>query len=132
MREIKFRAWHNERKVMLPVSSWHFFDNTIWIESGESDKYGKLYRPYKADTEVIVMQYTGEKTQDGEEVYEGDIVETSKGLQGTVEYADGCFYLSLFGNDEEFNQCMCLKDWIIKRKLGNIYENPELKDAEVS
>ena len=26
------------------------FDNTIWIESGESIKYGKLFRPYKADS----------------------------------------------------------------------------------
>jgi len=66
MREIKFRAWDKEKKVMLFMSDGSFSNHRIWwLETNDcQDRY-------------ILMQFTGLKDKNGKEIYEGDKVMAS-------------------------------------------------------
>ena len=65
MREIKFRAWHQDTKKMLDLKKM-----TPLALSPSLDQDG-LYIPFIKD--LPLMQYTGIKDKDGVEIYEGDI-----------------------------------------------------------
>ena len=126
MREIKFRAWC--------VAAGRFIDlNGFDIAfDGLSDK-GRVYQAYEQGSiasyvvgELELMQYTGLKDANGNEIYEGDIIDVG-GLKPCVcsvqwnnenasfcTYSDGVQSESLFGAD--FG---CIV-------IGNIHENPEL------
>lgn len=54
MREIKFRAWEKDVKVILTHEEMNI-DECL------------------KDSNVIVMQYTGLKDKNGKEIYEGDV-----------------------------------------------------------
>jgi len=58
-REIKFRAWHKSAKEMLYPENGKQSYVFCWGEEGQP---------------VIIMQFTGLKDRNGNEIYEGDIV----------------------------------------------------------
>ena len=147
MREIKFRAWDKENNKMIysnevyPSSSYKFefelLDGYKFILSkivdriNTKDNLGNEHIVEcfeKVDAEI--MQYTGIKDDEGNEIYEGDIVEISNGSSteflGMVSFDDGIFTLNA---KERF--CYMSKHRILKmhsyRILGNIYENKELE-----
>jgi len=135
MREIRFRAWDIENKVMCDVS--HIFianmviPQTIMVSVGSEMKH--------CPDDAILMQFTGLLDKNGREVYEGDIVKTvliDDELIGTIEYGVpwGCFYLGITNKHGSRIALHTVFEWlyeeegdaIIAEIIGNIYEHPEM------
>jgi len=104
MREIKFRAWDKNMKVMIYFSSLKDFG--CWIYA--------WYRPDR----YILMQYTGLKDKDKVEIYEGDIVNNSRGRKQQIHWDD----------EPHGEPCMGyeLDKYGTYEIIGNIHKNPEL------
>lgn len=125
MREIKFRAWDEKKKIM---------DNEIHLsEHGKSMDYD--HGTYSGDNDDIVMQYTGLKDKNGKEIYEGDIIEEYT----YIAYCDDCHgYAMFFSNIEKNPYCAgCGGDFMWREfneyppeVIGNIHENPELLESD--
>lgn len=108
-RELKFRAWDKELKLM--ASSPNFY-----IDNGKPLIYG----------DYILMQYTGLKDQGGNEIFEGDILKQyDKLFSVIVEYTPPSFVLRV-NRIELRNRTYTLKEHNIFDIIGNIFETPEL------
>jgi len=135
VRDIKFRAFYNGK--IYPVASFLYklFHTGFSIEGGKRTEDNKIYisdgmvnhSGWINKNEVILIQYTGLKDKNGEEIYEDDIVERGNIFSGTTKKMkvywnqNGCGW-SL--KSEKFN--MAMSDLCDLRVIGNIYENPEL------
>lgn len=109
-REIKFRAWD---KCQQKMYRWEpsFFGDCVFGMSGD---------------DYIAMQFTNCKDEDGKEIYEKDVVSVTNGHMvneiGIVEFSVSGFYVC----EEDGRWAESLQEGNIIKKLGNIYENPEL------
>lgn len=112
MREIKFRFWHKEKKVM---GSWE-----------DAKKNCNRLSILEID-DFITMQFTGLKDKNGKEIYEGDILqgsETSPKYDVLMDsgrwsarykiYKGNGGVIQLYDREKMFEI------------IGNIYENKEL------
>ena len=128
MREIKFRAWHKEKKEIVNVEEIDFMNKVInYIDNDYLNNRQEIIGAYFEDIEL--MQYTGLKEKNNKEIYEGDIVkflndifeviwrdEKAKFMLKNKEYKE--FLNFLYENNTEMEI------------VGNIYENPELMEDE--
>ena len=130
MREIKFRAWCGER--MYYMENFDFFINECGAcINVNHPEYGKTYKVTKWN----LMQYSGLKDRNGQEVFEGDVIKmialhNDHNQKGAVDYA------SIYFSHGQF--CIALDGYKIGTPLfnvklsssveviGNIHENPEL------
>lgn len=126
-REIKFRAWVSDTKVMVQ-----------WETISQNYKHGicSLHDYIDTDNEIL-MQYTGVKDKNDKEIYEGDIVRncsrtwqeednkepTINGAISSIVYRGNGFWVDAesFGWEGE-----SLWNWDEMEIIGNIYEHPQL------
>ncbi len=120
MREIKFRAWDNDKKILCSVTDINFSDYSA---------NGVCFGDWSEFSINKLMQYTGLKDKNGIEIYEGDIVKSRLGI-GFIDYTDSYFrifrpfvFSSNLCNETDSNE---LESKNRVEVIGNIYENLEL------
>jgi uncharacterized phage protein (TIGR01671 family) len=133
MRELKFRVWSDESEMHYPEKNLELCFSVVgaevmnaWSQGGEH-----LYEVHIKQ----IMQYTGMKDKNGEEIYEGDILRGITDNEFSIEKSKK--YEVIWGVDhwhikgtsfflqELFNYCN--NNVFI---IGNIYENSTLLTEE--
>ena len=120
MREIKFRAWLKEEKIMGEVLGIDILHKEIFFSNEDANSYE--HTDFK---DIELMQYTGLKDMREKEIYEGDIViHHSKMYKVIFNTEEVRFVL----RDDEFEMNIPFTNNNNERMeiVGNIYENSEL------
>ena len=140
MREIKFRAWDKTGQIMFVPIGYSYIDGYLTCiseakrtmqndvtEHLDETWYEDYREPRYSDgkSEIILMQYTGLKDNNGKEIYEGDLINEPEEYGSIfnpwkVIWEDNAFF-GLEGYDYEAQL-----EWDKFEVIGNIYENPEL------
>ena len=122
MREIKFRAWLKEHKTMVNVAEIDINHQLIY-HYGFDDFEGN----FENFNSIELLQYTGLKDKNENEIYEGDIVKlrANHGI-GVVKYYDewGAFIVEYIKPRPLAVLGMNYYKEDIE-VLGNLYKNPE-------
>lgn len=129
MREIKFRAWHKERKEMVEVETIHL----IGFDGPTGRSGNNWMQPYRAGdlwscAAVELMQYTGLQDTHDQDIYEGDILKMGDATAKVVFWGRP----PEFGLDFSHNEEAWCEDWNLSDDsdrmeiIGNVYEHPEL------
>ena len=129
MREIKFRAWDKEKKIIVDVYSINGTTNgSIFIEyyNNDDEKITSLFDDFE------IMQYTGLKDKNGKEIYEGDVI-NNYGHKYVITYIYGGFTLSSPNDLNRYYEALAepyATPMDESEIIGNRFENPELLDEE--
>lgn len=120
MREIKFRAWHKEKKIMGEVLGIDILHKEIFFSNEDVDCYE--HTDFK---DVELMQYTGLKDKNNKEIYEGDIVTLHNSRYKVIFKTEGARFV--LRNDEFELEITFINNNNERMEIvGNIYENSEL------
>lgn len=121
VREIKFRAWHKNLKVMIydamEISNVGLGEGSVVVDTRTQD-----------GGELIWMQFIVLKDKNGKEIYDGDIVKIENGkyeVRFNNDYLCYMFYKHDFIRLPEDGKDIPIT-WHSKYEIevvGNIYEN---------
>ena len=127
----RYRAWHLELGRMMLIKNMWFQDGSV-EELELNDAVMNDYITAYPD-EIELMQSTGLKDKNGKEIFEGDIVDY-KGREAVVKW-HGSYASFIYRFVDELQERV--SDWeplflacYHFEVIGNIYENPELLEAE--
>lgn len=129
-REIKFRAWHKVKNIMVydnEDDTYGYWDgcrnsNVGMINTILNSQY---YKEYK------FMQYIGLRDKTGKKIYEGDIVKITGSKEidiGKVIYEYNGFIVDVMNMDRFYGRVPLLEKFT--EVIGNIYEDSELLGGE--
>lgn len=127
---IKFRAWNGYRKIMADYVSAIQNGDTQGTPSSVNVIVNRKNETWDIENDdVELLQFTGLKDVNGNEIYEGDIVKSSyKYAQPKVSQIiieNGNSYI--LGEDLATGNEMLVSDHISEIKvIGNVHTNPEL------
>jgi hypothetical protein len=118
--EIKFRDWDPETKEM------RYFDLDGY-DREVHNAYGNI------------MQYTGLKDKNGKKIYENDLLQydgynfrlINKEKIYQIRYDDNLAQYYAYNLENSFDTFLVVRAWKESKIIGNIYQNPELLEAEI-
>ena len=119
MREIKFRAYHKERKEIFEIASIDFKEKKAALSNGVIKLLNVDFKQFE------LLQYTGAKDKNDKEIYEGDIVilnDTEEENKCIVKYKYGSYILV----DGDLREDLSNVEAKFLEVVGNIYENKNL------
>ena len=140
MREIKFRAWDLENGRWLTENE---IENRLFLNYSKQEGYFELNEllsngaAKNLGLNIKLMQFTGLYDRNGREIYEGDIVKTTDGIEESIheiKYCIDCEYpaFELVPTPDvgcnALQHAICSGDEEIE-VIGNIYESPELLEG---
>lgn len=128
MREIKFRGFTTNlvNNMWVEGDLIHYYTDEIYILP-QNGRYWDISHDGDTVVKESIGQYTGLKDKYGKEIYEGDILEFSKGGIMYVEWNDDFKMFVLVdptGKKASLNICIYATEHI--KVIGNIFENKEL------
>ena len=139
MREIKCRAWDKRNKKWICPPSYTYGEMKIAGEIYEHIDYLVVGIPDMKNPNIEICQYTGLHDKGGKEIYEGDILKYKDRIFD-IGWCNGGFKIMEMKSmldgavDGWFNEilgsCQCNGAIEEIEIIGNIYENPELLEAE--
>lgn len=119
MKDLKFRAWLKNEKIMGEVFdiNFEFCEVDFTAESGTIN--------YVKYDDIELLQYTGLKDNNGKEIFEGDIVKV-KGteIEHCVEFYEGGFVLTPVTN--AYSHAYLREYYRDCKVIGNIFKNGDL------
>lgn len=126
----KFRAWHNELGRMMSIKNMWFQDSRI-EELELNDAVMNDHITAYPD-EIELMQSTGLKDKNGQEIFEGDVVDY-KGRKAIIKW-HGSYASFIYRFVDELKERG--SEWYPLfiayyhfEVIGNIYENKELLEV---
>jgi uncharacterized phage protein (TIGR01671 family) len=125
MREIKFRMWSYEEKMVyrnLTDRNWYFTE--------KNDEFGchTAYLAMPEDRTNHIMQYTEVNDKNDIKIYESDILKIDEEKIGQVCFLDGSYYIDYINDEYNENQELSRLDSCDIEVIGNIHENLNLME----
>ena len=133
-REIKFRG--KDKSTDAWVCGYFCGNDIIPISNYHAASCGYMEeQPCFECVENSIFQFTGLKDDEGNEIYEGDILDAQsldistmgEHINGEVSFEDGAFYVKYKGFSCPLT-LVALNN--IVKIIGNIFDNPELLETE--
>jgi uncharacterized phage protein (TIGR01671 family) len=134
VKEIKFRAWDKENKIM--ITDIQNFIPLIVTNKGVlrlNPCHKENFWEFIDSNRFELMQYTGLKDKNGKEIYDGYIIQGLTTWAFEVLIKQGHTKIRWKDSDKQIIEEDLFQSYIDSDELEiicNIYENPELLEAE--